>query len=291
MSTPPTIIIGMHRSGTSLLARLLEQNGCYMGYQQLAGLTESSLMYDINKKLLEMADSSWSCPENWLNLQSKLQDVLGLYIPEFLTDYWEQYVSKHNPQRSVLPSHTECSIPWGWKDPVNSLTYRQWYKIFPKAKFIHIYRHPVDVVNSLFIRESKETQKFINFIQKNGIKPVYDKEIFKCITSRCLHLDSAISLWIAYVQSCLAIDNIVPAEQIFHVKYEDLLDNPQDTLTKVIHFVGCILDPENIQNSIAGINKERKYAFSQTPELVALYKTIQNDPLLQKLGYSNISYT
>ena len=278
----------MHRSGTSLLARLLEQNGCYMGEQKLENLVESKLMYDINKKLLEMSDASWSCPENWLNLQSKLQDVLGLYIPELLSDYWGQYVSPGNPQRSVLPSHTECSIPWGWKDPVNSLTYRQWFHIFPNATFIHIYRHPMDVVNSLFLRESKETQKFVFFVKNHGIKHLYDMEIFKGITSRCLQLDSALSLWFAYVQNCLAIDNFVPPEKVLHIKYEDLLDSPQDILTKVVHFCGLTVDTANIQKSVASINKERRYAFSQTPKLVQLYKTIQKDPLLQQLGYADV---
>ena len=60
MSVPPTIIIGMHRSGTSSLAHLLEKNGCYMGDQQLEEFTESQLMYDINKKLLEVSDLSKS---------------------------------------------------------------------------------------------------------------------------------------------------------------------------------------------------------------------------------------
>lgn len=288
MSIPPIIIIGMHRSGTSLIASLLEQNGCYMGDKQLAGLTESLLMYDINKKLLEMSDASWSFPENWLHLPPKLQDILGLYIPELLQDYWGQYVSKGNTNRSSLPNHKQCSIQWGWKDPVNSLTYRQWYKIFPKAKFVHIYRHPMDVINSLFVRESRETQKFVQFVQRNGIKPVYDKEIFKCITSRCLQPESALSLWFAYVENCLAIDNIVPKDQILHIQYENLLENTQEILTKVLDFTGCVYDAVNIQNFVQGINKNRRYAFSQTPKLVALYKTIQKDPLLQRLGYGDV---
>ena len=133
----------------------------------------------------------------------------------------------------------------------------------------------MDVVNSLFVHESKATHKFVHFVQRNDIKkPVYNKNIFKCITSRCLQLDSALSLWFAYVENCLSIDNMVPKEQIFHIKYEDLLDNPEDILTKVVHFCGLISETANIQKSVEGINKERKYAFSQTPKLVELYKYV-----------------
>ena len=117
---------------------------------------------------------------------------------------------------------------------------------------------------------------------------VVEKEIFKCITSRCLQPESALSLWFAYVENCLAIDNIVPKDQILHIKYENLLETPQEILTKILDFTGCVSDAVNIQNSIQGINKNRRYAFSQTPKLVALYKTIQKDPLLQRLGYGDV---
>ena len=84
------------------------------------------------------------------------------------------------------------------------------------------------------------------------------------------------------------IDNIVPKDQILHIKYEDLLENPQEILTNVLDFTGCVSDAISIQNSVQGINKNRRYAFSQTPKLIALYKTIQNDPLLQQLGYADV---
>ena len=100
--------------------------------------------------------------------------------------------------------------------------------------------------------------------------------------------NSALSLWFAYVENCIAIDNIVPKDQIFHIKYENLLENPQEILTKVLDFTGCVSDAVSIKNSVQGINKNRRYAFSQIPKLVALYKTIQKDPLLHRLGYDNI---
>ena len=79
--------------------------------------------------------------------------------------------------------------------------------------------------------------------------------------------------------------------QILHIQYENLLENPQEILTKKFDFTGCVSDAVSIQNSVQGINKNKRYAFSQTPKLVALYKTIQKDPPLQRSGYGDVMTT
>ena len=52
-------------------------------------------------------------------------------------------------------SISELTFKWGWKDPVNSITIDVWKNIFPKAKIIYVYRNPIDVAQSLKVREEK----------------------------------------------------------------------------------------------------------------------------------------
>src|SRR5438309_5657294 len=58
-ATPPIIVAGMHRSGTSLLARLLEIAGVCMGYRKDANFYESVCFLGANRLLLENLGASW----------------------------------------------------------------------------------------------------------------------------------------------------------------------------------------------------------------------------------------
>src|SRR6185312_10633330 len=75
---PPLVVIGMHRSGTSLAAAMLSDMGVYMGpasgepdgipgEQFLRdGYAEAVAFRDLNEQLLAAAGASWSCPEPFL---------------------------------------------------------------------------------------------------------------------------------------------------------------------------------------------------------------------------------
>lgn len=54
---------------------------------------------------------------------------------------------------AMLRSLWNVSIPWGWKDPRNTITLPIWLELFPNAKILHIRRHGVDVAQSLRKRE------------------------------------------------------------------------------------------------------------------------------------------
>ena len=57
----PIIITGMHRSGTSLLSKILIENDVYMG-SKLDSNSESVFFQRINKWILSCNGSSWDNP-------------------------------------------------------------------------------------------------------------------------------------------------------------------------------------------------------------------------------------
>src|SRR4051812_11129697 len=61
VARPPVIILGMHRSGTSLVARLLDELGLFQG-NELQEDHESVYFMEVNDLLLRRVGASWDNP-------------------------------------------------------------------------------------------------------------------------------------------------------------------------------------------------------------------------------------
>ncbi|WP_456439428.1 glycosyltransferase [Caldithrix abyssi] len=135
------IIGGMHRSGTSLLTKILHEAGLFLGEAEKLmppaednpeGFWEHLDFVKLNNEILEYFGGAWDLPpdfpENWENLPA-----LKLF-EEKAFELFEQFAGQDF---------------WGWKDPRNSLTLPFWKKLLPEASFILVIRHPLEVARSL----------------------------------------------------------------------------------------------------------------------------------------------
>ena len=52
------------------------------------------------------------------------------------------------------PGHRRDIDLWGWKDPRTSLLLTFWDSLLDEARYLFVYRHPVDVLSSLVRRRS-----------------------------------------------------------------------------------------------------------------------------------------
>jgi hypothetical protein len=59
---PPVVIIGMHRSGTSLLASILQQCGVFMGARKNAH-GEAYFFLHRNQRIFRISHAHWDQPE------------------------------------------------------------------------------------------------------------------------------------------------------------------------------------------------------------------------------------
>ncbi len=140
----PLIIIGMHRSGTSIVTRLLERGGLYAGGSWLDENHESIYFSRANRAMCGegpylVHDYGWTAPKS----------------EEFIAarrGYAERAARKAS---AFFADRTDQKI-WGWKDPRNALTLPVWLSIYPNARVLHVVRDGRAVALSLAERDDLE---------------------------------------------------------------------------------------------------------------------------------------
>ena len=165
-------------------------------------------------------------------------------------------------------------VPWGWKDPRNTFTLSFWLDIFPEAKVIHIFRHPLDIINSLRTRRARGLSRLSNKHAGSIFKPFYmlylvrkfigGKRVF--VDLRGASLSEGFILWEEYMREAREQAARL-GERAIEVKYEDFLSNPSETLKTLSAFCGLEAAQSEIEKSAGGVNKSRGYAFLKDPEL------------------------
>ncbi len=137
----PVCITGMHRSGTSMVARMLNLAGLYLGQSDRImpaandnpnGFWEHLDFVQINDEILSFFGGSWD------------------KIPQLPED-WTSAPLLYSIRKKASDLIKEMSLisPWGWKDPRNSITYPFWKILVPEMKVVFALRNPAEVAFSL----------------------------------------------------------------------------------------------------------------------------------------------
>src|SRR5688572_6531387 len=124
----PVCIAGMHRSGTSMVTRLLHLCGLYLGEkcdllqptpENMDGFWENRRFLEVNELIIEQLGASWDYPPPIADRQA---EVGRFALPRALA----QPIVREFVDRE----------PSGWKDPRNSLTISFWRDVFPELKVV-----------------------------------------------------------------------------------------------------------------------------------------------------------
>jgi hypothetical protein len=145
-------VLGMHRSGTSVLARILNLMGIAWGSVERhvptrddnpRGFWEHAELTALNDGLLSRMGGRWdeppSLPDRW-----ETDPVVG--------DLGERAAA-------VIARDFGREARWGWKDPRNSLTLPFWRRLVPSLRYLICVRNPWDVCLSLERREKFTREK------------------------------------------------------------------------------------------------------------------------------------
>lgn len=146
----PVCVVGMHRSGTSLVANLLSLCGLYLGEAEdlmppssdnEKGYWENIKFVQINEEILEALGGSWDCPPA-------------------VNDGWheEERLAPLKLKAETLLREFIDREPWGWKDPRNSITLPFWASLIPELKIVLCLRNPFEVSQSLRRRNHTASQ-------------------------------------------------------------------------------------------------------------------------------------
>lgn len=282
MPNQPVVILGMHRSGTTMISKLLEDLGLFMGAEKEIN-NEALFFWEINNWIFELHTATAEKPYNMRYTNPACRKVIQESLAYFVhSARKKKYLGSLNGQYNSL---RDLDIPWGWKDPKNTFVLDFWKSLFPEPKIIHVYRNPIDCVASYMERD---------LVLKNNFEWNWKKKLKRdYLVSRTFHenfrlydLEQGFLLWEEYVlkASSLKYDN----KNFLEIKYEDFLENPRDFIRHLIDF--CDLQPNEgqIEQALSPIKKDRAYAFTQNEEYRTFYKNIQNNETLQVMGYGNL---
>lgn len=146
---PPIILVlGMHRSGTSLVANLVSEWGAYFSSDLLEaneynteGYWEYKPLTILNDKILKYSGNKWYAPINELD------------VDELILFFGEEAIK-------IIASMDKQGEIWCWKDPRIIFLLPFWLKILEgrSIAFIHTIRHPDSVSQSLFQRNKMPKQ-------------------------------------------------------------------------------------------------------------------------------------
>ncbi|MGN2275043.1 sulfotransferase family protein [Priestia megaterium] len=227
-------ILGMHRSGTSMITRSLNLLGVNLGKGSKLIMKEEKF----NPK------GHWEHKEITLRQQQILKKFsqswdLQVPLPE---NWWKSKVIfslKKRLKQIIMNDFTEKKL-WGWKDPRTSLLLPMWQEIFQELNinplYVIVVRNPLDVANSLYLR--------------NG----FSKE-------------KAFRIWNLYTLSSF-IGSEYSSRMVLH--YEDFLKNWDIKLKEVAKTLGIIIpEYENLYKSVYSfINPEFQHSKSSLEDLL-----------------------
>ena len=276
----PLILLGMHRSGTSLVVRLLAELGIYMG-SWLSRDAEAVHFQRINRRIYGAAGSKWGQVDSLLE---------AMQSPSFVQEQTRVAERALFNEKRLPGAKTEIErffgpelwsrigqgeLPaWGWKDPRTTLVFPIWLNLFPNARWLHVLRNGIDVAISVHRRSLKQERKLRNRLLAIDYSPA------------TLDFGYSFRLWEHHVSFVLEHQHLVAPDRFLEIRYEELLAEPRTVLQEVARFAGYPVEEDRMVAACQMVDRSRRdnsaYASAYRDEIPALAAA----PLMQTLGYT-----
>ena len=220
----------MHRSGTSLLTRLLSDMGLFVG-SRLDSHHESTFYQRLNRRLTAEAGGHWSRPEVAAEVVASATsaDLVGPLLAHLegvaAVEYWG---SRYHRRSAVA-----C---WGWKDPRNGYLLPLWQAVYPDLRVIWIRRDPRETAESLY-RRALHTRRSLEYAAPakgpkaalRRARATYQGHPILADALAALEPEGCIDIALAYER--IHHRFLRPAsEGVLEVTYDDLLASPRAVL-------------------------------------------------------------
>ncbi len=144
MPEPALLVVGMHRSGTSMVGGMLAAAGVSMGERLIAadranprGYFEDAGVVELHGRLFREALPADDGPHvDWGVTASR--EVEGAALLAHAED-----------ARRLAASLAPAAGPWGFKDPRTTMALPLWDAVLPDARYLLVYRFPWEVADSM----------------------------------------------------------------------------------------------------------------------------------------------
>lgn len=138
----PVLIVGMHNSGTSILAEIIHEAGVFM-CPDIGHFESSYFSHFLNDDLV------LGSIDRWAQLPLPTEEAIAekfSNLDELTTNGWLS---------TYIKAGYDGSSPWGIKDPRLCLMLTEYHRLFPESKVVYIHRDSRDVAASLTQRPKK----------------------------------------------------------------------------------------------------------------------------------------
>lgn len=263
---PPVILLGRGGSGTRLLSQMFVNAGVQIG-------NNLNVSYDS----LEWIETLYAALEKKLALTSNPAELV---LPEAAKSLRE------NAQ--LVIGRSDCPDPqdlnWGWKLPETMMLVPEVLHAFPKAKIIHLVRHPVTSSIRRTHKTSREDDnigKIVLAAARNQIDVPKDHGLDIDV------LNNAIS-WCLQVRSVTNFCRAeLPVSQYLELRYEDLFTDWDRLKNQVSDFAG--IDTDSIEKPT--LDDARTQSFSLPDTRVSdVWRIAQSTGLLHGYDISDTGH-
>lgn len=220
MNSTAICILGMHRSGTSTIARAVNLLGAYLGEPEelmpphpdnAEGYWERLDVWRLHEEILTTLNTTWDAvlplPEQWWQLD-------------------EVRTFKSRIRRLILEEFNGHAL-WAWKDPRTCLLFPLWKEVLSelgvKLHVVYVSRHPLDIAKSMQKRDG------FQLIKGYGI-------------------------WLNYSLQALRSCKGLPTT---FVSYDKFLTESKNELSRIISSINLSMavDQDKIEDSLKGVVK------------------------------------
>ena len=203
LSDAPIFILGMPRSGTTLVEQIISSHPDVFGAGELDYLIQ--ILQQVHAKSGEEGGSEIPL------VKTIFPQNLTRLTPELLTEYGHQYIEQ---VKALAPDTKRITD----KMPANYLLMGLIPLILPNAKIIHVKRDPIDTCLSCFTRLFNRHQNATYELEELG-----------------LHYQN-------YLKIMEHWRKVMPADQFIEVQYEDLVKNTESEAKRLIQYCGLKWD-------------------------------------------------
>lgn len=173
MNEKVVVVLGMHRSGTSTVALMLQELGVNMGDRLLGasssnpyGHAEDEDFLDLHKLILKESKGSWDFPPR----QIKLNRIF----------------EKHKDKVESLIDNKSVKELWGWKEPRTTLLSNNYNELLDNPYYICVHRNDLEIASSLKTRNRMPIKKGVKLAKR--YKGDLNSFIQSCNPNRVLHI-------------------------------------------------------------------------------------------------------
>jgi glycosyltransferase involved in cell wall biosynthesis len=216
------LVLGMHRSGTSVVARLLNMMGAYFAPDDVVmqpsdanpkGYWEREDIRVLNDDILKSLNVSW---DNLYDFDASMltEDIQKEFLPRI--------------QQIVL--NLDAHRPWMIKDPRMCLLLPVWRSLLEVPVCVFVYRNPIQIAQSLKTRED-----MMSVIIGASLHPIRAADYSE--TAIKFPITLGMALWEKYTLDALTNSEGLP--RIF-ISFHELMSQPVETIKNLYnHLTAC----------------------------------------------------